>query len=231
METERRISGVASVSTRDGGKRPVQCEDPSVTERALALARAGDEDAFRELTDPYRHELQLHCYRIVGSTQDAEDPCPGTPPAAGRGDAVPELTDPSRHEVQLHCYRIVGSTQDAEDLVQETLLAAWRGLEQFGERASIRTWLYRIATNRSVEPLRATARRPQSLEPMTDLPEPSRVTEPVWFEPYPDVLLEGLADVAPGPEARYEAKEATALAFVAGLHPLPPNNRRALVPP
>src|ERR1700737_2775927 len=189
METERRISGVASVSTRDGGKRPVQCEDPSVTERALALARAGDEDAFRELTDPYRHELQLHCYRILGSTQDAED------------------------------------------LVQETLLAAWRGLEQFGERASIRTWLYRIATNRSVEPLRATARRPQSLEPMTDLPEPSRVTEPVWFEPYPDVLLEGLADVAPGPEARYEAKEATALAFVAGLHPLPPNNRRALVPP
>jgi RNA polymerase sigma-70 factor (ECF subfamily) len=158
-----------------------------VTKRALALARAGDEDAFRELTDPYRHELQLHCYRIVGSTQDAED------------------------------------------LVQETLLAAWRGLEEFGERASIRTWLYRIATNRSVDALRASARRPQSLEPMTDLPEPSRVTEPVWFEPYPDLLLEGLADAAPGPEARYEAKEAIALAFVAGLQHLPPQQRAVLV--
>jgi RNA polymerase sigma-70 factor (ECF subfamily) len=158
-----------------------------VTKRALALARAGDEDAFRELTDPYRHELQLHCYRIVGSTQDAED------------------------------------------LVQETLLAAWRGLEQFSERASIRTWLYRIATNRCIDALRASARRPQSLEPMTELPEPSRVTEPVWFEPYPDVLFEGLADRAPGPEARYEAKEATALAFVAGLQHLPPQQRAVLV--
>ena len=146
-----------------------------MTGRALARARTGDEDAFRELTDPYRHELQLHCYRIVGSTQEAED------------------------------------------LVQETLLAAWRGLEQFNERASIRTWLYRIATNRCIDALRASARRPQGLEPMTELPEPSRVTEPIWLEPYPDVLLEGLADGAPGPEARYEAKEATALAFVAGL--------------
>ncbi len=148
-----------------------------MTDRALARARAGDEDAFRELTDPYRHELQLHCYRIVGSTQEAED------------------------------------------LVQETLLAAWRGLEQFSERASIRTWLYRIATNRCIDALRASARRPQSLEPMTELPEPSRVTEAIWLEPYPDMLLEGLADGAPGPEARYEAKEAIALAFVAGLQP------------
>jgi RNA polymerase sigma factor (sigma-70 family) len=150
-----------------------------VTDRALARARAGDEDAFRELTEPYRHELQLHCYRIVGSTQDAED------------------------------------------LVQETLLAAWRGLEQFGERASIRTWLYRIATNRGLDALRASARRPQSLAPMTELPEPSRVTEPIWLEPYPDVLLEGLADGAPGPAARYEAKEAISLAFVAGLQQAP----------
>jgi RNA polymerase sigma-70 factor (TIGR02960 family) len=158
-----------------------------VTESTLALARAGDEDAFRELTDPYRRELQLHCYRIVGSTQDAED------------------------------------------LVQETLLAAWRGLDEFSERASIRTWLYRIATNRCVDALRATARRPQRFEPMTELPEPSRVSEPIWLEPYPDVLLEGIADGAPGPEARYEAKEATALAFVAGLQHLPPQQRAVLV--
>jgi RNA polymerase sigma-70 factor (TIGR02960 family) len=158
-----------------------------VTERALALARAGDENAFRELTDPYRHELQLHCYRIVGSTQDAED------------------------------------------LVQETLLAAWRGLDEFSERASTRTWLYRIATNRCIDWLRAGARRPQSVAPMTDFPEPSRVTEPVWLEPYPDVLLEGIADQSPGPEARYETKETIALAFVAGLQHLPPQQRAVLV--
>jgi RNA polymerase sigma-70 factor (TIGR02960 family) len=158
-----------------------------VTERAIALARAGDQDAFRELTDPHRHELQLHCYRILGSTQDAED------------------------------------------LVQETLLAAWRGLEQFSERASIRTWLYRIATNRCIDRLRASARRQQSVGPMTDLPEPSRVSEPIWLEPYPDVLLEGIADQAPGPEARYETKETIALAFVAALQHLPPQQRAVLV--
>jgi RNA polymerase sigma-70 factor (ECF subfamily) len=158
-----------------------------VTERALTLARAGDEDAFRELTEPYRHELQLHCYRILGSTQDAED------------------------------------------LVQETLLAAWRGLDEFSERASIRTWLYRIATNRCIDWLRASARRPQSVAPMTELPEPSRVSEPIWFEPYPDAMLEGIADQALGPAARYETKETIALAFVAGLQHLPPQQRAVLV--
>jgi RNA polymerase sigma-70 factor (ECF subfamily) len=158
-----------------------------VTERALTLARAGDEDAFRELTEPYRHELQLHCYRILGSTQDAED------------------------------------------LVQEALLAAWRGLDEFSERASIRTWLYRIATNRCIDWLRASARRPQSVAPMTELPEPSRVSEPIWLEPYPDVMLEGIVDQAPGPEARYETKETIALAFVAGLQHLPPQQRAVLV--
>jgi RNA polymerase sigma-70 factor (ECF subfamily) len=158
-----------------------------VTERALTLARAGDEDAFRELTEPYRHELQLHCYRIVGSTLDAED------------------------------------------LLQETLLAAWRGLDQFTEQASIRTWLYRIATNRSVDALRANARRPQRLEPLTEPPAPSRMAEPIWLEPYPDVLIDAIADQAPGPDARYEHKEATALAFVAGLQHLPPQQRAVLV--
>ena len=158
-----------------------------MTQRTLTLARAGDENAFRELTDPHRHELQLHCYRIVGSTQDAED------------------------------------------LVQETLLAAWRGLDQFTERASIRTWLYRIATNRSLDALRANARRPQRLEPLNDPPTPTRITEPIWLEPYPDALIEGIADQAPGPEARYEHSEATALAFVAGLQRLPPQQRAVLV--
>jgi RNA polymerase sigma-70 factor (ECF subfamily) len=158
-----------------------------VTERALTLARAGDQQAFRELTEPYRHELQLHCYRIVGSTQDAED------------------------------------------LVQETLLAAWRGLEQFMEHASIRTWLYSIATNRSLDALRANARRPQRLEPLNNPPTPSRMSEPIWLEPYPDSLIEGIADAAPGPEARYELREAIALAFVSGLQHLAPHQRAVLV--
>ena len=91
-----------------------------MTEQTLARARGGDETAFRELTDPYRRELQVHIYRIVGSAQDAED------------------------------------------LLQETLLAAWRGLAQFEERASIRAWLYRIATNRALDVLRASRRRPET---------------------------------------------------------------------
>jgi RNA polymerase sigma-70 factor (TIGR02960 family) len=158
-----------------------------VTELTLARARAGDEDAFRELTDPYRRELQLHAYRIVGSVQDAED------------------------------------------LLQETLLAAWRGLGQFQERASVRAWLYRIATNRCLDALRASRRRPGDMQRMVDVPEPTRRTEPIWLEPYPDVLLDGIPDQAPGPEARYETKEAIALAFVVGLQHLPAQQRAVLM--
>ena len=158
-----------------------------MTEQTLARARAGDENAFRELTDPYRRELQLHVYRIVGSAQDAED------------------------------------------LLQETLLAAWRGLERFQERASVRAWLYRIATNRSLDALRASRRRPEDLPRMTEPPEPTRRAEPIWLEPYPDVLLENIPDQAPGPEARYETKEAIELAFIAGLQHLPPQQRAVLV--
>ena len=158
-----------------------------MTEQTLARARAGDEDAFRELTDPYRRELQLHAYRIVGSAQDAED------------------------------------------LLQETLLAAWRGLERFEERASVRAWLYRIATNRSLDALRASRRRPEDLQRMTEVTQPTRQTDPIWLEPYPDVLFEGIPDEAPGPEARYETKEAIALAFIVGLQRLPPQQRAVLV--
>jgi RNA polymerase sigma-70 factor, ECF subfamily len=158
-----------------------------VTGQTLARARAGDEDAFRELTDPYRREIQQHIYRIVGSPQDAED------------------------------------------LLQETLLAAWRGLERFEGRASVRTWLYRIATNRSLDALRASRRRPEEAQRMTEVPKPTRRAEPIWLEPYPDVLLDGVPDDTPGPDARYEAKEATALAFVAGLQHLPPQQRAVLV--
>jgi RNA polymerase sigma-70 factor (TIGR02960 family) len=158
-----------------------------VTEQTLARARDGDEEAFRELTDPYRRELQLHIYRIVGSAQDAED------------------------------------------VLQETLVAAWRGLDRFEERASVRAWLYRIGTNRSLDALRASRRRPEDLLRMTEVPEPTRRAEPIWLQPYPDVLLEGIPDEAPGPEARYETREAIALAFIVGLQHLPPRQRAVLV--
>src|SRR5262249_19651559 len=134
--------------------------------------------------------------------------------------AFRELVDPYRAELQLHCYRILGSLQDAEDQVQETLLAAWRGLSGFEGRASVRAWLYRIATNRCLNALRDRKRRPREV--------PSRA-EPVWLDPSPDVLLEGLADAAQGPEARYETREAVGLAFVAALQHLPPRQRAALV--
>lgn len=148
-----------------------------MTDQAMiARARAGDEQAFRELTDPYRRELQVHCYRILGSVQDAED------------------------------------------ILQETLLAAWRGLDRFEGRSSVRAWLYRIATNRSLNALRDGDRRPHT-----------RAADPIFLEPYPDDLLGQLPEAEPGPEARYEAKESMSLAFVAGLQQLPPRQRAALV--
>ena len=160
-----------------------------MTERTLMQARAGDEQAFRELTDHYRRELQLHCYRILGSVQDAED------------------------------------------MVQETLLAAWRGLDRFEERASVRSWLYRIATNRCLNELRDSRRRPHERppEPPFEPSEPTRRAEPLWLEPYPDVLLDGIPAAGPEPAARYEAKESISLAFVAAVQHLPPRQRAVLL--
>ena len=153
----------------------------------LARARGGDDEAFRALTDPYRRELQVHCYRILGSLQDSED------------------------------------------LVQETLLAAWRALDRFEGRASVRAWLYRIATNRCLNALRDRSRRPQEVRAMTEPPEPTRRSEPVWLEPYPDVLLDDLPDDSAGPAARYEARESVELAFIVALQNLPPRQRAVLV--
>src|SRR5262249_48830517 len=101
--------------------------------------------------------------------------------------------------------------------------------DEFEGRASLRTWLYRIATNRCLNLLRSKARRPEEVPPMPEPPLPTRRSEPLWLQPYPDALLEGLPDSAPGPEARHEANEATALPFVAGLQRLPPLQRTALV--
>ena len=160
-----------------------------MTEDLIGLVKAGDEHAFRQLVGPYQGELQLHCYRILGSAQDAED------------------------------------------AVQETLLAAWRGLAQFEGRASIRTWLYRVATNCCLKALRSASRRPPVNwpPPGVDIPKPSRVGEVIWLQPYPDMLLEGLPDATPGPEARYEASETISLAFVTALQTLPPRQRAVLI--
>jgi RNA polymerase sigma-70 factor (ECF subfamily) len=147
---------------------------------------------------------------------------------AGDGDAFAELTEPFRRELQVHCYRILGSAADAEDMLQEAMMAAWRGLDQFEGRASLRTWLHAIATNKCLNHLRAS-RTLAPYTPEVPLPEPTRSGEPVWLEPYPDALLGDLPDAAPGPEARYEARESVSLAFVTALQHLPPRQRAALV--
>jgi len=160
-----------------------------MTADLLTRARAGDQEAFRQLVEPYRHHLQLHCYRILGSVHDAED------------------------------------------ALQETLLSAWQGLGGFEERASVRTWLYRVATNCCLKALRSRRRSQLVGSPpsMPDLPEPTRLGGVLWLEPYPDLLLDQLMDTAPGPEARFEAREAVSLAFVTALQLLPPRQRAVLI--
>ena len=149
---------------------------------------------------------------------------------AGDRDAFTDLVEPHRGELQVHCYRMLGSLQDAEDALQETLLAAWLGLDGFEGRSSVRTWLYRIATNRCLNLLRSSARRPVTAAPLpVPPPEPTRLGEVLWLQPYPDVLLDGLSDQAPGPEARYESREAISLAFVTAVQLLPPNQRAVLL--
>ena len=150
---------------------------------------------------------------------------------AGDGQAFGELVGPYRRELQAHCYRILGSALDAEDALQETLVAAWRGLAGFEGRSSVRVWLYQIATRRCLNALRSGSRRPPVdwPPPGVELPEPTRLGEVSWLEPYPDVLLEGLADAAPGPEARYETTEAISVAFVTALQLLPPRQRAVLI--
>jgi RNA polymerase sigma-70 factor (TIGR02960 family) len=146
---------------------------------------------------------------------------------AGDGDAFRALTEPHRRELQVHCYRMLGSLQDAEDALQDALLAAWQGIAGFEGRASIRTWLYRIATTRCLNARRAAGRRPpqQWNIPGVTPPEPTRLGEVVWLEPFPDALLEEVT----GPEARYEQTESISLAFVTALQLLPPRQLAVLV--
>ncbi len=150
---------------------------------------------------------------------------------SGDGDAFRELTEPYRRELQLHCYRMLGSFQDAEDALQDTLLAAWQGLDGYAARASLRTWLFRIATNHCLDALRSAKRRPAVAwsMPGVEPPEPTRLGEVVWLEPYPDTAP-GTAPGQPlGPEARYEQTEAMSLAFITALQVLPARQRAVLV--
>jgi RNA polymerase sigma-70 factor (TIGR02960 family) len=150
---------------------------------------------------------------------------------AGDDNAFEELTQPYRRELQMHCYRMLGSFQDAEDLLQDTLLAAWQGLGGFEERASLRTWLYRIATNRCLNARRSAGRRQAKEWDVTGVepPEPRRLGEVPWLQPYPNTLFEGAIDVPLGPEARYEQTESISLAFVTALQLLPPRQLAVLV--
>ena len=155
---------------------------------------------------------------------------PDGPDRAGDHDAFGDLVQGHSHELQVHCYRILGSLQDAEDALQETLVSAWRNLGEFGQRSSLRTWLYKIATNRCLDMLRAATGGPASPPrcPRPPCPNPP-APGPPWLEPYPDVLLDHLVDQRPGPEARYETTEAISLAFITALQLLPPRQRAALV--
>jgi RNA polymerase sigma-70 factor (TIGR02960 family) len=152
--------------------------------------------------------------------------------AQGGDDAAFQaLTDPHRRELLAHCYRMLGSFQDAEDALQDVTVTAWRGIGGFAGRASLRTWLYRIATNRCLNMKRDAARRPP-LEwnvPGVVPPEPTRLGEVVWLQPFPDALMEGLSELPAGPEARYEQRESMSLAFVTALQVLPPRQLAVLV--
>jgi len=155
----------------------------------LAAARTGDQEAFERLIEPYRRELLVHCYRILGSLEDAED------------------------------------------MLQETLVRAWKRLNTFEGRSSLRAWLYKIATNACLDALDTRKRRglPRELysrgDPTRPLPPPAQ--EVLWIEPFPDEMI----DQQPGihPEARYEVRESIMLAFVAALQKLPGRQRAALL--
>jgi RNA polymerase sigma-70 factor (ECF subfamily) len=150
---------------------------------------------------------------------------------AGDADAFQELIEPYRRELLVHCYRMLGSFQDAEDALQDSLLTAWQGLRGFEGRASLRTWLYRIVTNRCINARRSASRRPAREWDMPEVapPEPTRLGELVWLQPFPDALLEEAIDVPLGPEARYEQTEAISLAFVTALQVLPPRQLAVLI--
>jgi RNA polymerase sigma-70 factor (TIGR02960 family) len=150
---------------------------------------------------------------------------------SGDGDAFRELTEPHHRELRVHCYRMLGSIQDAEDALQDTLLTAWQGLRRFEGRASLRTWLYRIATSRCLNARRSASRRPAKEWDVPEVkpPKPTRLGDVVWLEPFPDDLLQNAIDIPLGPESRYEQIESISLAFVTALQVLPPRQLAVLI--
>jgi RNA polymerase sigma-70 factor, ECF subfamily len=161
------------------------------------------------------------------------------PTNLGDNQAFEQLAEPIRREIKLHCYRMLGSLHEAEDAVQETYLRAWRSFSTFeagtaDERGSFRAWLYKIATNACLNALEGRKHQQRYLpyqlgpagppkmegDPALDVP---------WLEPYPDANLEGLAEAAPNPEARFTVRESVQLAFVAAIQQLPPRQRAALM--
>jgi len=154
--------------------------------------------------------------------------------ASERTRAFEQLAEPFRREIKVHCYRLLGSLHEAEDLVQEAYLRAWRSFDSFDGRGSFRAWLYRIATNACLDALagRKHVQRllPDQRAPATaEMPDGIPATDVAWLEPYPDSNLEGMADEAPSPEARYASRQAVQLAFVAVIQQLPPRQRAVLL--
>jgi RNA polymerase sigma-70 factor (ECF subfamily) len=150
----------------------------------------------------------------------------------GDEDAYRRLVEPHQGELHAHCYRMLGSVHDAEDALQDALLRAWRAMSKFEGRSSLRSWLYKIATNTCLDVI---ARRPKRVLPIDYAPaadphdgpgEP--IVESIWVEPYPDEKL-GLEEGYAGPDARYEQREAIELAFIAALQHLPANQRAVLI--
>ncbi|HEX9387994.1 MAG TPA: RNA polymerase subunit sigma-70 [Anaerolineales bacterium] len=150
---------------------------------------------------------------------------------AGDQQAFEKLVEPYHHEILVHCYRILGSFEDAEDMLQETLLRVWNHLDAFEGRSSLRTWLYKIATNACLDALDSRRVRglPRELygrgDPKEPLPPPSQ--EVTWVEPFPDEMIDGQPSIYP--EAVYEVRESITLAFVAALQKLPGRQRAALL--
>jgi RNA polymerase sigma-70 factor (TIGR02960 family) len=147
---------------------------------------------------------------------------------AGDGEAFQELIEPYRRELLVHCYRMLGSYQDAEDALQDTLLTAWQSLGGFEGRASLRTWLYRIATTRCLNARRSASRRAAKEwnVPGVEPPEPTGLGDVAWLEPLPDALLQGISEP---PETGYEQRESVSLAFVTALQVLPPRQVAVLI--
>jgi RNA polymerase sigma-70 factor (ECF subfamily) len=149
-------------------------------------------------------------------------------------EAFSRMAEPFRPALKLHCYRMLGSLHEAEDAVQDTFMRAWTGLENFEGRATFKNWLFRIATNTCLNALTSRSRRNRLLPeqigpPSSAMPTGQPEADIPWLQPYPDWEIEGIADPAPGPGARYEMRETIRLAFVAAVQQLPPRQRAVLM--